>query len=94
MSDLQELQRDLVERGDQPVRAGDLLRFMRAFAQHADVVRETVQTVKQYEERLLIVDELPDSAPFGALIRRRGTAALFLGNGLDQPLSRLVPQAV
>lgn len=49
------------------------------------------------EDRLLLVDQLPAEAPFGALIRlRTGTinerATLYLGNGTGQPLTRVVPQ--
>lgn len=48
------------------------------------------------ERGLLIVDDLPASAPFGALLRLRGdlTGSLYLGNGATRPLSKLVPVAV
>lgn len=51
------------------------------------------------EARLQLVDSLPSEAPLGALIRLRvGTAAdraaLYLGNGAGQPLTKLVPAAV
>lgn len=88
-------------RGDAPLRASDLLRLVRVLAQSTEAMaryRETlkraVQGVETIEARLLIVDTLPPEAPLGALIRCRGQAALFLGNGMGQPLSRLVPQAL
>lgn len=66
----------------------------------SDEVRERLSALDDrlgpIESRLLIVDALPASAPFGALIRlRTGTlaerSALYLGNGPTQPLSKLTP---
>lgn len=103
MSDLAELERDLLGHDSQVVTRADLLRVVRAQAQafeeivkHRDTLTETVQFVNQLQDRLLIVDDLPAEAPLGALIRRRnGTlgerATLYLGNGPNQPLSKLVP---
>jgi hypothetical protein len=50
-------------------------------------------------DRLLLVDELPASAPFGALIRlTAGSVAarslIYVGNGPGQPLTKLAPVAL
>lgn len=59
-----------------------------------------VQVVSQIDDRLsrlehglLILDVLPAHAPFGALMRVRGDAsgALYMGNGQNQPITKLVP---
>ena len=103
---LDELERDLAARPNEPTKVADLLRVVRAQAQafeeivkHRDTLAETVGFVNALQQRLLLVDELPADAPFGALIRlRTGTgaqrAALYLGNGPSQPISKLVPVAV
>lgn len=110
---LTELATELERRGNAPVDTGDLIRALYAIAQafeaiekHRDTLTDTVQTVNDnkafieaLEARLMIVDTLPEDAPFGALIRRRnGTvgqrATLYTGNGPGEPLARLVPQAL
>lgn len=103
MNDLAALREELQRDPDEPVTNATLLRAFRTVFQLADLVErhratlvDTVQTVNQLETRLLLVDELPASAPYGALIRlRTGTlaerASLYLGNGQNQPLSRLTP---
>lgn len=101
---LTELERDLSGRGNEPLVAADLLKALRPISQaleeigrHRAKIAETVQFVSALEARLLIVDDLPTEAPFGALIRRRnGTTAqkatLYTGNGSGEPLARIVPQ--
>jgi hypothetical protein len=44
--------------------------------------------------RAIVVTELPANAPLGALIRLQGdvTGSLYLGNGPNRPLSKLVPE--
>lgn len=91
MSYVAELVRELQREGDRPASLSDIAR---ALGEVADRTEDTRRFLDALQDRLLIVDELPETAPFGALIRRRGQAALFLGNGPSQPLSRLVPQAV
>lgn len=87
MSDLGELRRK------RHLRPDDLL----------PVLEQVAERFARYEKlfdalqaRLLLVDELPAEAPFGALIRlRQGTVAqrtpLYMGNGPGQPLSKLTP---
>lgn len=108
---LDEIERELSSRGNQAVTVADLLLVLRAtgqaldqIEQHRQALTNTVQTVNEnkgfieaLEARLLIVDDLPEDAPFGALIRRRnGTvgqkATLYTGNGIGEPLARIVPQ--
>lgn len=104
---LDELERELETRLNEPVSGADMLQALRALAQafeeilqHRGTLAETVKFVNALQERLLIVDDLPTEAPLGALIRRRnGTlgerATLYLGNGVGQPLTKLpVPTAV
>lgn len=97
MSDLQDLYRDFVRRGNEPLRASDMARVLQSLGQLGESVRDDRQFIEALEDRLLIVDDLPTEAPFGALIRRRtGTvgerATVYTGNGPGQPLARLVPQ--
>lgn len=103
-SPLQDLKQELAGRGNQEARVSDLLRLIGAVEQtfeeigrHRDTLAETVAFVNALQERLMIVDDLPAEAPFGALIRRRnGTvgqkATLYTGNGTGEPLARIVPQ--
>jgi hypothetical protein len=74
-------------------------RIVRVLAQVAQTLRRHEQRLDAVYERFLIVDELPESAPFGALIRlRTGTLAqrtpVYVGNGAGQPLTKLVPTAL
>ena len=87
MSDLQE-----ILRAPRPT----LAQTLRVLAQIAALFERHERRLDTLYERLLIVDELPDSAPFGALLRvRTGTVAqratLYLGNGPNQPLTKLTP---
>lgn len=64
-----------------------------------DAIRDLRGRLEPIEARLLLLDELPDSAPFGALIRlTAGTVAertpLYLGNGPNHPLTKLTPTAL
>jgi hypothetical protein len=105
-SPLDDLKRELAGRGNAPARTGDLIRVISAVEQtleeigrHRDTLAETVEFVNQLQERLQIVDVLPTSAPFGAIIRlNTGPAAgripLYIGNGDSQPLSKIVPVAL
>lgn len=83
--------------------AETVLGLAQAFAEletHRQTLVETVQFVNALEDRLLLLDNLPEDAPLGALIRiREGTlgqrATLYLGNGNGQPITKLpVPVAV
>jgi hypothetical protein len=80
----------------QEARRGRTLPWYPVVAGALRALRRVLERIDRIEERLLIVDELPESAPFGALIRVRGdlTGALYLGNGLTRPLSKLVPVAL
>lgn len=91
---LGEIEDELSRMGTQPIRATDLAKVVRAIGSLAASIRNDREFIDALEARLMIVDDLPLEAPFGALIRRRGTASLYLGNGEGQPLSRLVPQAL
>ena len=98
-SDLTELYREFVRRGKRPVLSSDMAYVLRTLGRFEDQVRDNRQFIEALQDRLLIVDDLPADAPFGALIRLRvGTvgqrASLYLGNGPGQPLSKLVPVAV
>lgn len=89
MSDLEEL---VAEAGrGQPV---DPQRLVGVVARVRDILTRLDARLVPFEQRLLVVDDLPANAPFGALIRVRGQATLYLGNGPAQPLSRVVPQAL
>lgn len=107
MSDyLAELESTLAADPNAVIRADDLLRALRPVAQaleevarHRDTLVETVAFVNQLQERLMIVDALPANAPLGSLLRlREGTVAqrlpLYLGNGPDQPITKLTPVVV
>lgn len=90
MSDLDDLLRD-----PDP----SVVDVLRVVAQAADVLRRHEQRLDAFSERLLLVDELPAAAPFGALLRlQQGTVAerlpLYLGNGPNQPLTKLTPVTV
>lgn len=94
---LSDVMADLQRRGEEPLRASDLWRALQPVAQAAAALGEQRKFVAALQDRLMLVDTLPEDAPLGALIRRRtGTlaerATLYLGNGEGQPLSRLVPQ--
>jgi hypothetical protein len=93
-----------------PVRPEEFTALVRVVAQMQDAIGravdrnrddlvDTVQFVNQLQERLQIVDVLPTSAPFGAIIRlNTGPAAgripLYIGNGDSQPLSKIIPVAL
>lgn len=89
MNYLDDLRSLLRRRGrrDDPAAA---LRFIALVLQQLD------DRLDPLEKRLLIVDALPASAPFGALIRVRGdaTGALYTGNGAGRPLGKITPTAV
>ncbi len=76
----------------------DLRQVVRAVAQVREKLNRMVDVdddrLGLIESRLLIVDDLPTNAPFGAIIRRRGEATVYLGNGPNQPLSKLTPVAL
>lgn len=76
-----------------------LQRTNAALEEHRETLLDTVEFVNQLQERLMIVDALPANAPLGSLIRlRNGTVAqrlpLYLGNGPDQPITKLTPVVV
>lgn len=97
-------------KGTKVVSATEGIRLVRLLRQLIDTLadakdrtREALQDVDDrldpIEKRLLLVDELPASAPMGALIRlttgpAAGRVPLYLGNGPGQPLSKLVPEPV
>jgi hypothetical protein len=95
-----------IARGTGPLTRAEIVQALRAVAQFADALErhratltETVKTVNALEQRLLLVDALPDSALFGALIRlTSGTFAartpIYVGNGLGQPLTKIVPTSL
>jgi hypothetical protein len=101
-----ELERVLADDGDRPMRLSDLAVAVRAVAEIASLIEqhhaklvETVQFVNALQDRLLLVEELPASAPMGALIRlTKGTVAarqpVYVGNGPNQPLTKLLPVAL
>lgn len=83
---------DIAEVMRRPTVAG----VARVLAQVAELLGRHEKRLDLLYDRLLLVDELPASAPFGALIRlQQGTvaerSALYLGNGPGQPLSKLTP---
>jgi hypothetical protein len=99
VNDLDLLTREFVARGNQSVTVADLVRVLQATGQVVDQIAQHRVFIDALQERLLLVDALPLEAPFGALIRLRiGTvpqrATLYLGNGVGQPLSKLVPAAL
>ena len=87
MSYLDELEAELSRLGDRPITGADLASALRAVAEIAEHVRD----MRKVLERFAVVEELPESAPFAALIRRRGDANLYLGNGQARPLTMLTP---
>ena len=77
----------------------DPAQIVRVLAQVADALQRHEKRLDVLHERLLLVDTLPTSAPFGALLRlTTGTVVqrtpLYLGNGPGQPLSKLVPTPI
>lgn len=71
-------------------------RIVRVLAQLADAARRHEARLDNLYERLILVDQLPADAPFGALLRLTtgGVAArtpIYVGNGPGQPLTKLTP---
>lgn len=96
MNDLVEV-RQALQRG--VVRPEDWSRLVLAVERVAERLARHENRLDNLSDRLLLVDELPANAPYGALLRlRAGTladrAALYLGNGAGQPLTKLTPQTV
>ena len=63
------------------------------------VMGELRERLEKLDRRVIVVDELPQSAPLGTTIRlRKGTqaerVAIYWGNGPGQPLTKTVPQVV
>lgn len=85
MSDLEEVRRSAEPR-----------QLLRLLEQLWDRVGRHEKRLDNLHDRLLLVDELPASAPFGALLRlttgpAAGRTPIYVGNGPNQPLSKLTP---
>ena len=78
-------------------RLRDYLEQLQAAAQtlrgDVDQLRADVAVLQTQANRAATVTELPAAAPFGTLIRLQGdlTGALYLGNGMQRPLTKLLP---
>lgn len=94
VNELQDLAREVAL--SRTVTPAHLSRLAALVARAYDVVSRLSDRLDVYDNRLLLVDVLPDNAPLGALIRVRGdqTGTLYLGNGQNRPLSKLVPVAL
>ncbi len=61
--------------------------------QRMDTHEQQITQDRQELNRAAVVDVLPANAALGALIRLRGdqTGALYLGNGPNRPVTKLLP---